>query len=191
MELRVQVVPGAHLHVPVATDGGSEFGVRSGPGRAVREHEAGPVAAWTTPGSVPAWLGIRMEDPRGGDPHQHLRAGVSEPITERDAVVAGVEDEERDLTVIGQQGDEPLHLIDGGGHTIHGRREAQGVEWSCPAVRSPVQLADPLIGPPGHDGLAGGVLGRRVVEAPFGTALGVTAVSYTHLRAHETVLDLV
>src|SRR5208282_5907547 len=64
----------------------------------------------------------------------------------------------------------------GGAKTIHRRRDAQGVEWSGPAVGGPVQLAYPLIGPSGHDGLAGGVLRSRVVEAPFGAALGVTAV---------------
>src|SRR5664280_3737757 len=54
--------------------------------------------------------------------------------------------------------------------------DAQGIEWGGPAVGGPVQLADPLIGPPGHDGLSGRVLGRRVVEAPLRTALGVAPV---------------
>ena len=39
----------------------------------------------------------------------------------------------------------------------------------------PVQLADPLEGPAGHDGLGARVVRGRVVKAPLGTGLGVTA----------------
>ena len=71
--------------------------------------------AWrTAPGSVCPRLGVSMEDPGRGDPHQHLRPAVSQTVAESDAVLASVEDKEWDIPIIGQQVDETLHLFDGG-----------------------------------------------------------------------------
>ena len=89
-----------------------------------------------------------MKDPRRADSHQHFGPGGTEPMANGDAVVAGIEHEERDLSVRRQQAYEALHLVDGGGCCIHGRCDALGVERGGPAARRPVQLADPLMGPP-------------------------------------------
>jgi hypothetical protein len=176
MQLRVQVVPGAHLHVSVAADGGNQLGVGCGPGLLVGQHETWSVASWPSPGTGLTRCGVRMEDTGRSDPHQHLGPGVPQPMAKGDAVIPGVEDEERHLGVIGQQVDQAPNLFDGGSSSVHGWADAQRVQWRGPAVRRPVQLADPLIGPPGHDGLSGRVLGGRVVESPLGAALGVASV---------------
>ncbi len=54
--------------------------------------------------------------------------------------------------------------------------DSHDVERRRPRVKGPVQLADPLIVPASHDGLAGRMLRRRVVKAPLGAALGVTTI---------------
>jgi hypothetical protein len=43
-------------------------------------------------------------------------------------------------------------------------------------------LRDELVGPSGHDGLAGGVAGRIVVEAALGARLGVAARPHAHVH---------
>ena len=80
--------------------------------------------------SSTTWLGIGVEDPCRGDAHQHLRSGVGQPMAEGDAVIPGVEDEQGNLAIIGQQADQSIHLVDGGTSGIHGRADAQGIEWS-------------------------------------------------------------
>ena len=101
---------------------------------------------------------------------------VGQPVADGDRVVAGVEDEQRDLAVAREQPDQSAiwSTVAVVGSCVG--RDAHDVDGGGPAVGSPVQLADPLVGPAGHDGLAGRVLGRRVVEAPLGAALGVAAV---------------
>ena len=117
-----------------------------------------------------------MEDPVRADAHKHLGARLGQPGADGDGVVAGVEDEQRHVTLVGKQIHEVAHLGDGGRRGVLAGRDASGIEGSGPAVRRPIELADPLIGPAGHDGLAGGVLRSRVIEAPFGAGLGVAAV---------------
>ena len=119
---------------------------------------------------------VGVEDPVVADAAQHLAAHVGEFVADGDRVVAGVEHEQRHLAVVAEQLDEAADLLDGGGGRVAGGRDPAHVQRRGPAVGRPVELADPLVGPAGDDRLAGGVLRRRVVEAPFRAALGVAAV---------------
>ena len=98
-------------------------------------------------------------------------------MADGDRVVTGVEDEERDPTVLFQELDQAFDLGDRRLGGIGGRRNAHDVERSGPAVGIEVHLGDPLVAPARHDRLAGRVLRRRVVEAAFGTALSASASS--------------
>ena len=58
-------------------------------------------------------------------------------------------------TVDGEQADQSLHLVDSGTSGIHRRVVMRRASSGCgPAVGGPVQLTDPLIGPPGNDRLS-------------------------------------
>ena len=74
------------------------------------EHFHAPaVARWPSAGPLgPSRSGRRIgvEDPVVPNPTQHLGPGVREAIGEGDRVVASVEDEERHVTVTGQQVDQ-------------------------------------------------------------------------------------
>jgi hypothetical protein len=120
------------------------------------------------------WTGI--ENPVVANAAEHLGPPTGQVVSDGDWVIAGIEDEQRDGTSHRQKANEVLHLVDGGRGGIHLWADPHQIHRGRPTVESPVQLADPLIGPPSHDGLAGRVLGGRVVEAPIGTALGVTPV---------------
>ena len=170
----MQAVPGLDAHGAVALFDEGELGVGGGPGRGVRQGEAGAVAARTAAGARRRRLGVGMEV--AADPDQRLGPGAGQPGAEGDGVVAGVEDEQRDGLVLGQEPHEAFHLVDGGRGGVLAGGDAPGVEGGGPAVGRPVELGDPLIGPAGDDGLAGGVAGRRVVEAPLRAGLGVAAV---------------
>jgi hypothetical protein len=77
VQFRMQVVPGAHRHVPVVTDAGGEFGIRCGPGRFVGQHEGGAVAFWTTNRPGTTRLGVGMEDTGGA-----MRTSISARVLE-------------------------------------------------------------------------------------------------------------
>jgi hypothetical protein len=48
--------------------------------------------------------------------------------------------------------------------------------------RTMVELCDDLVGPPGDDGLAGGVAGRMIVVAALATRLGVAAIPHARVN---------
>ena len=62
---RMQVVPGAHLHLPVAADGGGEFSVGAVQDSSSERVKRGP---WRAGGPWPrrCGAGVRMEDPGRG-----------------------------------------------------------------------------------------------------------------------------
>jgi hypothetical protein len=91
------------------------------------------------------WVGI--EDAVVADPAEHLGTQVFQIVTDRDRVIAGIEDEQRDVAVCGKETDESAHLVDAGRRRVHKRRDALCIERCGPGVRCPVELADPLVGP--------------------------------------------
>jgi hypothetical protein len=93
-----------------------------------------------------------------------------------DRVIAGVEDEKRDLDVTRQESDQAAELGDGGAYGVEEGCDAEHIERGRPRVMGPLQLADPLIVPAGHDGLSGRMLRGRVAKAPLGAALRVATV---------------
>ncbi|MHB1504099.1 MAG: hypothetical protein ACYCTL_08310 [Acidimicrobiales bacterium] len=76
---------------------------------------------------------VVVEHPVVADPTAHLDALAAKFVAERYAVVAGAEDEGRDLTVLGQERYEPADLSDAGsgrvlmGHWQRPRRPDPGV----------------------------------------------------------------
>jgi len=69
-----------------------------------------------------------MEHPVGADTDQDLRPGARQPGAEGDWVIAGVEDEQRDGPILGQELDEAFHLFDGGRGGVLAGGDATGVE---------------------------------------------------------------
>ena len=154
----VQAVPGLHRDSAVTRVVRGELGVGLAPAGRVRTPEPGAVTAGPAGRAGGCRGGVGIEDPVGADADQHAGPGVRQSGAERDRIVAGVEHEQWQLTVVGEAPDEALHLGDGCCHRVRARRDAPGVEGGGPAVGCPVELADPLIGPAGDDRLAGGVL---------------------------------
>jgi hypothetical protein len=54
------------------------------------------------------WVGI--EDAVVADPAEHLGTHVFQVVTDSDPVIAGIEDEQRDVVVCGKEADESAHL---------------------------------------------------------------------------------
>jgi len=64
-------------------------------------------------GGARRWVGV--EDPVVADPAEHLGTQVFQIVTDRDRVIAGIEDEQRDVAVCGKEtGRGPAHLVDAG-----------------------------------------------------------------------------
>jgi hypothetical protein len=118
----------------------------------------------------PTGGGIGVEHTVGLDPHQHLGGDIAQPGAEGDGVTSGVEDEQwRRAAGLAQGATEPADLVDGGVGGIGAGWDPGRIQRGGPAVGAEGELGDPLVVPSRHDGLAGGVAGRRVVEAPLGT----------------------
>jgi hypothetical protein len=79
---------------------------------------------------------------------------LSQLVTEGDWVIAGVEDEQRDFLVAREESNEAPDLFCRCRGAVVVWRDARHVEGCRPRVEGPVQLADPLIVPTSHDGLA-------------------------------------
>jgi hypothetical protein len=97
-------------------------------------------------------------------------------VGQPDGVVAGIEHEQRHVAVVTHEPAQVADLGDRGVGGVGAHREATGVDRRGPRVGRPVELADPLIRPAGHDRLARRVLRRVVVEAALGTGFGVATV---------------
>jgi len=69
------------------------------PGSLVGQDEALPVACRSSSSAVFAHGGVVVEDPGRGDADEHLAALAAQFFCEGDAVIAGVEDEQRHLPV--------------------------------------------------------------------------------------------
>jgi hypothetical protein len=122
------------------------------------------------------WGGcLGVEDPVGTNTDEDLGAGVGQVGGKPDGVVAGVEDEYRDRPAGFEPGDEVFYLGGGDGPGVLVGVDAAHVYGRGPGVVLPVELGDEAVVPAGHDGFAGGVTRRVVVEAAFGAAFGVAA----------------
>ncbi len=82
-------------------------------GRVIGEAEALAVAAGT-PGCAVARGGVGVQDPFGADADHHLATMLGQTGSQSDRVVAGVEDEHRHVTVVGQEPAQALDLVEGG-----------------------------------------------------------------------------
>jgi hypothetical protein len=101
-------------------------------------------------------MGMRVviKHPVVSDPTKHLDPFAGELVAESDRVVASVEDEERDLGVLGQEHEESADLADRGCGRIAASNKTHRVERLGPRVVRPAELAHPLITPPRDDRLA-------------------------------------
>ena len=176
LDRRLRRRGGRHLHAAVAHVMRHEFGVRRWRNGRVFELEAPAVSARPALGSGHSRGGVGVEHPVRANAHQDLSVQVCEPRPQCDRVIAGVEDEQWERALAFEQVGAPAYLVDRGPGGIDPRRHTHGIERCGPAIGSPVELGDPLIGPTRHDGLAGRMLRGRVVEPPFGTGLGIAAI---------------
>jgi hypothetical protein len=127
-------------------------------------------------GSAGARRGVSEKDAVVADAGETFATLLGQIVTEGDWVIASVEDEQRDFPFAREESKEPPDLCCRCRGAVVLWRDALHVEGCRPRVKGPVQLTDPLIVPAGHDGLARRMLGRRVVKASLGAALGVTAI---------------
>ena len=91
---------------------------------------------------------VVLEHPVVADWAEHLDPRAGELVAERDRVVAGVEDEERDLTVVGQEHEEDADLAERGRGRVAAWDETHRVERLGPRVVRPAELAHPLLATP-------------------------------------------
>ena len=87
---------------------------------------------------------IGIDDPIVADPGEELDPGVAEAVSDGDRVVAGVEDEQRRLTIGGKHVDQSADLVGGGCGCVLLGCDPPDVDWRRPAVGRERQLADPL-----------------------------------------------
>jgi hypothetical protein len=99
--------------------------------------------------------GVSKKDTVVADASETFTTFLSQIVTDGDWVVASVEDEQRDFLVAREESNEAPDLFCRCRGAVVVWRDALHVEGSGPRVKGPVQLADPLIGPAGDDGLAG------------------------------------
>ena len=90
-------------------------------------------------------------------------------------VVAGVEDEQGRGRGCRSPRHERRDLLDRDGVGVLARMDTAHVERGGPTVAVEAELGQPLVGPPSHDRLPGGVARRMVVEAACGAGLGIAA----------------
>ena len=159
-QLGVQSVPGLHSDGAVAGVRGDETVVGLSPGSPIRTLESPPMTrgsparcTW----SIGTRRGICVKDTIVAYTRERLNPHVGQVVSNANRVVTGIEDEERDFSPVSQESDEPPDLLDGRCGGVDERCNAHDVKGCRPRVRGPVQLTDPLIGPPGHDRLSGRV----------------------------------
>lgn len=104
-----------------------------------------------------------------------------QPLLQLDRVVAGVEDEQGDDALF-KSAQQSLDLLGGDYVGVLGGPDALHVHGGGPTLADEAQLCDELVGPAGHDGLAGGVSRRMVVVSSVWAAFGVA--SGPHARVH-------
>jgi hypothetical protein len=104
--------------------------------------------------SVGTGRGIGKEDAVVADASEAFTTFFGQVVTEGDGVVAGVEDEQRDFVVAREESKKASDLCCRCRGAVAVWWDALHVERCRPRVKGPVQLADPLIVPAGHDGLA-------------------------------------
>jgi hypothetical protein len=154
VKARVQVVPDLNGHRPVA--GIEQLEVLGRSRQALRIGEAQcPAVASRSPALSAASRRIGVKDALGTDAAAHLDALVTKVVADADRVIAGVEDEQRHLAVGRLECQQTPHLDDRGGRGIDVARDALEIDRHDPRVRARQQADDELIGPAGHDRLAG------------------------------------
>jgi len=115
-------------------------------------------------------------------PHQHVGAAAFQAALELDGIVAGVEDEHERGTLVRQAAQQIPHLLHRRVVGVLLRTYAPRVERSHPRVALEGESGDQLVGPPGHDGLPGGMPRRMVVVPSSRAGLRVAAVPDAHVH---------
>jgi hypothetical protein len=125
---------------------------------------------------------IAVEATPGAQADEDLpRAPLQCPL-QFDGVVTCVEDEQWGGLSFFKPTQQSANLLGGDHVGVLGRPDTLHVHGGGPALAGEVELRDELVGPSGHDGLAGGVAGRVVVEAALWAALGVAARPHAHVH---------
>ena len=138
-------------------------------------------AGATGPGGWSHRVGV--EAAPGAQPDENGRSAAREAPLQLHGIVASVEDEQGHAAfALGQPVEQGHHLP--GGHLVGVLRRADPprVHGGHPTLPREADLGDPLVGPAGHDGLAGGVARGMVVEAALGARLGVAACPHAHVH---------
>jgi hypothetical protein len=99
-----------------------------------------------------------------------------------DGVVARVEDEQGEGLSFFEPTQQSPDLLGGDLVGVLGGSDAPHVHGSGPTLAHEVELCDELVGPAGHDGLAGRMARRMVIEAALGAGLRVAACPHANVH---------
>jgi hypothetical protein len=128
---------------------------------------------------------VAVEAAPGAQADEDLAGAPLQSLLHLDGIVARIEDEQRGSVSPTRRKGPPQeipHLLCGDRVGVLGGSEAPHVHRSGPALAHEAQLCNELEGPPGDDGLTGGVPRRMVVVSSLGAALRIAAVP--HARVH-------
>ena len=126
-------------------------------------------------------VGVGVEAAIGTEPDQDGDRHLGQSQAHCDRVVAGVEDEQREAAPTRPPPDQSRDLRDRDGVGVLGWVDPPDIQWGGPAIPSETELDQPLVGPAGHDRLAGRVARWVVVVATLGAGLGVAARPDAHV----------
>jgi hypothetical protein len=99
-----------------------------------------------------------------------------------DGVVACIEDEQGNGLSFLEPIQQSPDLLGSEHVGVLGGPDALHVHGGSPALADEVELRDELVGPPGDDGLAGGVARGMIVVAALGARLGVAAIPHARVN---------
>jgi hypothetical protein len=114
--------------------------------------------------------GIAIEAAPGAQPHQESSPAITESLLQLRRIVAGVEDEQGLRPLAGEALEYTSDLVDGKRISVLDRMHPPHVEGSRPAIALEAELSEPLVGPPGDDGLASRVARRMVPRSGLASA---------------------
>jgi hypothetical protein len=164
------------------------------PGARLSALHLGPVATGTSDVfRRVAEARIAVEAAPGSQADEDLARTPLKALLHLDGVVARIEDEQRSSVSPTRRKGPPQerpHLLCGHYVGVLGGPDALYVNGGRPALAHEVKLCDELVGPPGDDGLSGGVTGRMVVVSALGTRLSVAAIPHARVNSVDGRLPL-